>query len=74
MFDHFYAFHRPICEINLFTKYPTKMKSAYEIDAHHSVKSTLNDFYSLPDTYQKPHSFPVLTRLSSATSDFVNKN
>ena len=25
-FDHFYAFHRPICEINLFYKYHTKMK------------------------------------------------
>ena len=44
--------------------------SAYGI----GVKNSLNDFYSLPDTYQKTHSFPVLTRSSSATSYFVNKN
>ena len=46
------------------------------MDTHHcdSVQNALKDFYSLPDTYQKTHSFPVLTRSSSATSDFLNKN
>ena len=48
--------------------------SAYGIDTHNSVKNALNANYSFTDTYQKPHSFSVLTRLSSATSDFVNKN
>ena len=42
--------------------------------SHHSVENAKNDFHSLPDTYQKPHSFSAPIRLSSVTSDFVNKN
>ena len=65
-----------MCEVNLFSKYHTKMKIKVPngIETHHSVKNALNNFYSLPDTYQKPHSLSVLTRFCSATSDSVSKN
>ena len=59
-----------LCQI----PHENKNLSAHGIDRHYSIKNALNDFNSLPDTYQNLHSFSVLSRSSPATSELENKN